>query len=567
MLNNQPQVWDEEVDFISVGSGVGGLGAAVVAHDLGGSALVLERTDKLGGVSALSMGEVWVPGNAHAAALGIEDSPESGFRYIQRLAMGHASDVAILNLTIHARTALEWFEQRMGLRMSVIRHCPDYWYGHSNDAVAEGRLLEVEPFPAETLGDWQERTRVSPQMPYGITHDDMYEWGGSANILKWDFSVMAERLGRDERCLGPGFAAYFVKGAIDRGIPLWTGANVVGLYGDGSRVTGVKVEHEGREKHIGARRGVLLAVSSYERREDYNRTLSQQIEAGSLVFSAVDGANFRLACPFNARIARVPDISLLCLSIPNEEDEEGKPLHRSVMAAIGLPHTIVVNRKGRRFGNEAFYRDYGAKLDVIDGQTQTYENFPCWAVMDDRARQKYSFGGLMPGQPVPEGLGFTADSLEEAARLAGIDPEGLNATVAAFNPAADRGEDPQFNRGTHPWGVWMTGDRFHQPNPNLGSISQGPFHVIALKRMAGSAIPASGLLADQHGRVMAWDDQPIPGLYVAGNSMARMETGAMMQSGISNARGMTYGWLTAHHAMGQPSTLLAEAAARIDAGD
>jgi 3-oxosteroid 1-dehydrogenase len=38
--------------------------------------------------------------------------------------------------------------------------------------------------------------------------------------------------------------------------------------------------------------------------------------------------------------------------------------------------------------------------------------------------------------------------------------------------------------------------------------------------------------------------------------MARLDTGAMMQSGISNARGMTHGYLAGRHAAGQPSDLL-----------
>ena len=70
-------------------------------------------------------------------------------------------------------------------------------------------------------------------------------------------------------------------------------------------------------------------------------------------------------------------------------------------------------------------------------------------------------------------------------------------------------------------------------------------------------------MTDNHSRVMGWDDQPIPGLYAAGNSVARMETGAVMQSGISNARGMTYGWLAARHACGDPSDLLAQEAERM----
>jgi 3-oxosteroid 1-dehydrogenase len=42
-----------------------------------------------------------------------------------------------------------------------------------------------------------------------------------------------------------------------------------------------------------------------------------------------------------------------------------------------------------------------------------------------------------------------------------------------------------------------------------------------------------------------------------------METGAVMQSGISNARGMTYGWLAARHACGSPSELLKQEIQRL----
>lgn len=109
----------------------------------------------------------------------------------------------------------------------------------------------------------------------------------------------------------------------------------------------------------------------------------------------------------------------------------------------------------------------------------------------------------------------------------------------------------------------MCGDIYHKPSPVLGPLTQGPFYAVEMKRMGGTAIAASGILADEHGQALGWDDKPIPGLYVAGNSMARMETGAVMQSGISNARGMTYGWLIGKHAAGQPSELLAQEARRM----
>ena len=427
MIRNLPAKWDLEADVVSVGSGIGGLGAAITAHDHGVSALVLERSDQVGGVTALSMGEVWVAGNHHARALGIKDSSESGYRYLKRLAMGYGNDVATLNKTVHAPAALKYFEEKIGLKMQVIRDCPDYYYRHVEDSVAEGRMLEVEPFPAQTLGEWQSRTRLSPQMPYGLTHHDMFQQGGVSNMAKWDFGLMGERLTKDERCLGPGLAAYFVKGALDRGIPMHTGASAEELIGDGERVVGVRARKDGKDLFVKAKRGVVIAVSSYERNQDYNKTLGQQLDLGSIVFSAIDGSNFRLAGPVGARIARVPDITSLGFVIPGEEDTEGKPLWRSALQTIGQPHTIVVNRKGKRFGNEAFYRSFYYTIDIIDGGNQTHPNFPCWVIIDSQAREKYPFSAIMPGQDWPKGMGATANSIAELAHEIGVDAQGLAA--------------------------------------------------------------------------------------------------------------------------------------------
>ncbi|MBW8783379.1 MAG: FAD-binding protein [Novosphingobium sp.] len=563
MIRNIPEKWDLEADVVAIGSGIGGLSAAITAHDYGASTLVLERSGQVGGVTALSMGEVWVAGNHHAKELGIEDSVESGFRYLERLSMGYGSTAAILNLTANARHALKYFEDRIGLRMEVIRDCPDYYYTVSNDSVAEGRMLECEPFPGQSLGEWQPRTRLSPQMPYGLTHADMFAAGGVANMMKWDFAKMGERLTNDERCLGPGLAAYFVKGALDRGIPLMTGASAEELIADGTRVVGVRVVDDGRDVFVKANKAVIVAVSSYEENHDYNKTLSQQLDLGSMLFSGINGANFRLAGPLGARVARVPDITSLGIRVPGEEDEEGRPLWRSALAVIGQPHTIVVNRAGRRFGNEAFYRSFYYTIDAIDGGNQTHPNFPCWVVIDSQVREKYPFASLTPGQDWPEGFGARADTVAELARMIGVDARGLEDTIARFNANAEKGEDPDFGRGTHPWSVWMCGDPFHKPNPNLGPLVKPPFYAVELHRLGGSAIPAAGILTDQDSCVMGWDDRPIEGLYAAGNSVARMETGAVMQSGISNARGMTHGWLAARHACGDPSPLLRQEAERL----
>lgn len=563
MLRNLPEAWDAEYDIVAIGSGAGGLCAAITAHSEGASALVVEKSDKVGGVTALSMGEVWVAGNHLAEQAGITDSVDEGYRYLQTLSMGYGSDLAVLNLVVHAKHALKFFEDKIGLKMEVIKGCPDYYYKANDHGIAEGRMLEAIPFEGASLGEWQEKTRLSPQMPYGMTHADIFDAGGTAHMMKWDFAKMGERLSKDERCLGPGLAAYFVKGVLDLGIPIWTEASAEELISDGKRVVGVRVKRDGRDVFVKASKGVVVAVSSYERRQNYNRTLGTQLDLGSMVFSSVDGANFRLAGPLGARIAKVPDITSLGFIVPGEEDEEGAPLWRTALGALGLPHTIVVNRKGERFGNESFYRSFYYEVDRIDGGNQTHPNFPCWAILDSQAREKYPFISIPPGPDWPDGFGAVADTLEELGQMIGVDPQGLGDTAAKFNGYAERGEDPEYGRGSHPWSVWMTGDPEHKPNANLGTLAQGPFYAVELKRMGGTAIPSVGLLTDHHMQVVGWDDQPIAGLYAAGNSVARMETGAVMQSGVSNARGMTYGWLAVRHACGDPSRLLDQEAQRL----
>jgi 3-oxosteroid 1-dehydrogenase len=556
MRRRPPAAWDLEADVVSVGSGGGGLAAAITAHDHGASAMVLERTDQVGGVMAYSLGEVWVPGNHLATKLGIEDSAESGFHYVKSLGMGYANDAAVLNQAIHAPVMLRDFEESIGLKMMVIRNCPDYYYGYSNHALPEGRLLEVEPFAAATHGEWQERTRVSPHVLYGLTHEDIARNGGSANILRWDFTIMGERLEKDERCLGSGLACYFVKGAIDRGIPMHTGFNVRELISDGERVIGLYATRNGDDLYIKANRGVVIAVSSYERSPTFNKSLGQQLDAQSIIMPEADGAHLRLAGMFGARVARVPDVTMLGFCVPGEELQDGVPLWRNAMAFAGLPHTIVVNRAGKRFANEAFYRSLFFAVDIIDGMTQTHPNFPCWLVLDSQAREKYPLASIMPGQDLPEEVGIKAESLSELADRTGIDAEGLAATIATFNRYCERNDDVEFGRGKVPWGAYVSGDRFHKPSPNLGPLLKSPFYAVPLSRLASSGIASAGVVVDEHCRAVSWEGEPIEGLYLAGNSVARLDNGALMQSGISNARGLTHGYLAGRHAAGKPSDLL-----------
>jgi 3-oxosteroid 1-dehydrogenase len=490
-----------------------------------------------------------------ARGLGIEDSVEKAAAYVHWMGSGFADAKRIRNQAVHGRVALKFFEEKAGVKLAVIRNFSDYFWPQSPDGIGEGRFLEPLPFPAASLGEWQEKTRTSPHVPYGMTHADMFGGGGVSNFINWDFSVMAARLEKDERCLGPGLAAYFVKGALDREVPMIIDTDVKRLITENHRVIGVAARRHGADYNVRARRGVVIAASGYDGNSHFERTMSQQLDVHSLIGPEVDGSHLKLAGRLGAQIARVPDVSMLGYCIPGEELGD-RPLWRNALTEMGLPHAMVVNRNGRRFGDESFYRSLAFAVDYLDGATQTYPNFPCWIIQDSQSRAKYPFGSLMPGQALPSELAVQADSLEELAQRAGIDGRAFLDEVGKFNAYCAAGADPDFHRGERPWSRTMCGDATNKPNPNLGPIVEPPFYAVKLGRVSGGGISAAGLVADLHARVLDYDDEPIAGLYVAGNSMARLDMGAGMQSGLSNARGMVYGYLAGRHAAGHPSELV-----------
>ena len=540
--------WDLTVDVVAVGSGLGGLGAAIVAHDAGKKTVVFEKAPKLGGVCGYSGGEVFVPKNHLQEAAGIRDSRDAGLAYFQFLAAGYADPALQAILLDTGPLAARYFEERAGVRWKIIKDFPDYHYPKAAGTLAGGRYLEVHLFDGAELGEWQSKTYLSPHMPNGIDHDELFAWGGFVNVLKWDFSLMAKRYRKDMRGFGPGMMAYFVKAAmIDRKIPAFLESPVTELIVDEGAVIGVRARRNGKDFLVRAQKGVVLAAGGYDWHPDMAKYFEQLPEWQSMCQPSVSGDAMMLGCELGAQLAAVPPCNLGLFygyNIPGEE-QEGKPLWRGSWEG-GFPHAIWVNRAGQRFGDESFYRDYLPKTRAWDGAAQTQPNFPPYLVFDSNFREKYPLGTFLPGQPIPETVAMSAGTLGELAGKLGIDAAGLEATVARFNAFAAEGVDKDFGRGTYPWAAMMTGDATRK-NPNLGPLDKPPFYGMRL-RVASVGINCTGLKTNGDGQVMHVRGRPIPGLYAVGNSAAPLDIGAGYQSGLSNLRGLVGGYLAGRHA-------------------
>jgi 3-oxosteroid 1-dehydrogenase len=211
------------------------------------------------------------------------------------------------------------------------------------------------------------------------------------------------------------------------------------------------------------------------------------------------------------------------------------------------PRTIYVDADGRRFVNESnSYMEVGKAMYA---RNKTARAVPCWLIFDDRYRKRYahlrSSPGRFPKKLFESGRLKQAWTLDDLARMCGIDGTGLAETVERFNANAERGVDPDYGRGVSAYNKAL-GDPNRKVHPCLGPIDEPPYY--ACEVLPGDIGTCGGLLTDDHARVLGPRDEPIPGLYAAGNITATVMGRHYLGPGASIANGMVFGYLAAQDA-------------------
>ncbi len=534
-----------DVDWVVAGTGAAGVAAALAGVMRGMRVVVIEKSERIGGATASSLGGLWVPDNHLMADAGLSDTLEDARRYMRFLSGGYALPAMTEAYLTASRIALREFADA-GVALRLLRGLPDHYFPSAEGSSRDGRMVEAAPITRAALGDWGDRLEEGVYNEAGVSWGDAIAWGGLGARNTWPEHELEARRAGQLLAAGPALVGQFLSRLMAAGVPVLAGFRAERLLVEGGRVTGV----EGGGTRITARRGVVLATGGYEGNDALVNRFEGLPDWMNIFPRSIEGDGLVMGSEIGAATWRVPNnlAMLVGYAIPAPAPMEGEVFFSAGLRGLSYPHSIVVNDAAQRFCDESQFQHVVAGLTRFDLGQHRHPNLPAWMLFDAQYFARYSFARRPPGAPIPDWV-MQAPTLRELGAKIGLDGAALEATVARFNDGAARGEDPEHGRGSSAFARSTAGDP-NAAHPNLGTLSQAPFCAVRI-RLGG--ISAAGLLTDDQARVQHVRGRPIPGLYACGNAAAPTESGAGYQAGVSLMRGVTFGWLAARHAFLQAS--------------
>ncbi|MFC9255134.1 3-oxosteroid 1-dehydrogenase [Amycolatopsis thailandensis] len=549
-----------DYDVIVAGSGAAGMTAALSAAHRGLDVLVVEKAAHFGGSTARSGGGVWIPGNHALRAAGISEPPERAHEYLESI-VGDVVPAQLRSAFLdRGPEVLSFVCDKTPLRFRWVRGYSDY-HPEAPGGRPGGRSVEPAAFDGNLLGPELanlEPPYSAPPLGVPITQAD-YRWlsllarhpRGILRVLGLGGRWLVGRIRRQRLLsMGQALAAGLREGLRRANVPVWLNTPLVDLKVEGDRVVGVVVRHEGEEKLIRARLGVVLGAGGFERNEEM-RVKYQRAPIGT-EWTVGAEANTGDAIDAGLKLGAAVDLmddAWWGPSIPLT----GGPWF--ALAERSRPGCLMVNTRGERFVNES--APYVEAVHAMYGEGDgPGENIPTWLVFDQRNRNRYMFTGLGPRQPLPgrwfkAGIAVKASTIAKLAERIEVPAEALENTVRRFNGFAKSGVDEDFHRGRSAYDHYY-GDPRNKPNPSLGPLDVAPYY--AVKIVPGDLGTKGGLRTDPHARVLREDGSVIDGLYAAGNTSAAVMGRTYAGPGATIGPAMVFGYLAAEHLAKQDHT-------------
>jgi succinate dehydrogenase/fumarate reductase flavoprotein subunit len=541
----------EEFDVVVIGTGAAGLTAATVAAEEGASVAVFEKFGQVGGTTAWSGGQVWIPNNPHLPEVGVHDDRGRGIQYIMSLSRGMLDQSLVEAYVDAGPEMVEYLEARTPVQFYAVAGMPDYHPEFPGGSPEGGRTIECPIYPFDELGEWAERVTPSPY--FANPHITMSETPlGKAIPDPPGVDELERRLVRDERGCGQALAGRLLRACLDRGVEPRTSWAARELLIAGHSVVGVSFDTLDGPVEVGARRGVILCSGGFEWNADLCRAFLRGPMSHPVSIETNTGDGLRMAMKAGAMLSTMREAWWIPVApVPVEENPMGRVL---INGQRTLPHSIMVNKRGRRFTNEAAnYNAFGGAFHVEDVSRFEYANLPCWLVFDQNYADKYGFrvASGIEGKGVPHWVA-RGDTPAALATQIGSDPAGLTDTIERWNAHCADAHDPDFGRGVSAFDRWW-GDPYLKGSPEatLGPLNAGPYYAVEIE--SGCLGTKGGPQVDTQSRVIDVDGHPIPGLYAAGNAMG--SPFGMTYGGAGGTLGpaMVFGYIAGRHAASRAS--------------
>jgi len=551
----QSPQWHEEFDVIVVGSGAAGVSAALFAHEAGAKVVVLEKAPFFGGTSAKSGGAYWIPDNFHMKAKGLADSEAACLAYMARYSYPQLFNPDHPTLGIPQAT----YE----LMRTFYREASP-----TIDKLAQMNALQ--------------------SMRYSIFPDDVPDQPDYGDVIAGSVGLRGRALGPKQPDNSLGLGAELMRqlrGALDsRAIPVRLASSAERLLTNvrgeviGLQVSTLDDNDEPRQVLLRARRGVVFGTGGYTA----NRQLRAQYQVnpvfGGCGIPTCTGDFIRIGGAIGAQLGnmggawRAQTLLEEAIAFPSVPREIWVPPGDSM---------ILVNRYGRRVVNEKRnYHDRSKVHFTWDPSTASYPNLLMFMVYDQRTADLFAGHPPIPAPGTTERYVLRGETFAELAkaldeRLASLashtgglrlDPgfaTQMKETLARFNRFAESGSDEDHQRGKFAY------DRdymYFYPSPPRKDprhpanekenftmfplAGKGPYYAIIMCPVTLDT--NGGPVIDSHGRVLGYDDQPIPGLYGAGNCIASPAHDTYWAAGATLGTAMTFGRLAGDHAAREP---------------
>jgi 3-oxosteroid 1-dehydrogenase len=557
--------YDHEVDVLVVGSGGGGMTAALKADAEGLDTLVVEKSAQFGGSTALSGGGIWVPGAPSQRRAGYVPDPDGTFEYLKQITDDLVSDARLRQYVDTAPEMMDFLEKSSSWFEFVWK--PGYadYYPELPGGSERGSTINVPELDLRKLGA-EERNLLTPLAlaPKGIWfapkdlrlfYQVRQNWRGKAVLVKLVWRMFRARVfGERMAAIGQSLMARMRLALKDHDIPLWLNAPMTELLTDvDGKVVGAVVERDGTAMRIGARRGVILAAGGFDHDMEWRRQHLPELEKDwSFGNPAAMGDGIRAG----EKVGAATDLLDEAWWFPAMCWPDGRL--QFMLNERMMPAQFVVNGEGKRFINEAApYMDFAHAM--IEGQRTGVSHIPCWLVTDIRSFHRYVVGGHLPIPKIPfapvptgwklpkawleSGIVKEGNSFEELAAAIGVPAANLRQTADRFNELARGGHDDDFNRGDSAYDNYYGDPTL--PNPNLYPISAPPYYAFQL--ILGDLGTSGGLRTDEDARVLRDDDSVIAGLYATGNVTAAVMGRSYAGAGATIGPAMTFGYVAAKH--------------------